>query len=112
MIDWAHVAELYADFGADGFAEVLDVFTSEVTDGLGQLDTAQTPDQHRVAFHFLKGAALNLGIQDIAVLCATGEANAADAKICGAAKEQVLILFPSRCAVLAQQWRQRVSAIQ
>ena len=109
MIDWAHVADLYADFGEEGFSEVLQVFATEVQDGLAQLEAAQTPDEHQNAFHFLKGAALNLGFQQISMFCSMGEIRAARGEDFTLHKQQVIALFPQTCARLEQQWRQQLA---
>lgn len=71
MIDWERVAELRAEVGEDGFAEVIALFldeTDEVTARLG----AATGDLCR-DLHFLKGSALNLGFRQLAQLCQEGE---------------------------------------
>ena len=44
MINWARIEELFEDFGADGFADVADVFIEEVTESLDRLSAAQDPD--------------------------------------------------------------------
>lgn len=109
MINWAHVAELYAEFGEDGFAEVLQVFMSEVTEGLAALQAAQSPGEHRNSFHFLKGAALNLGFQDVAAICDEGEILAARNADFISQKAEVMILFPSTFARFEQEWRDRIT---
>lgn len=109
MIDWGHVADLYTEFGEDGFGEVLQVFTTEVQDGLAQLKAAQTADEHRIAFHFLKGAALNLGFQDVSSFCSMGEMRAHRGEDFSVEKEQVITLFPITCALLEQQWRHQIA---
>jgi len=109
MIDWSQVADLYADFGEDGFGEVVQVFVQEVETGLAQLNAAQSPDENRIAFHFLKGAALNLGFSEVADLCAAGELRASEGKDAAREKEQVLRVFPPTCILFEQQWRQRLA---
>ena len=108
MINWAHVAELYAEFGEDGFAEVLKVFMSEVTEGLVALEVAQSPIEHQNSFHFLKGAALNLGFEEVAALCDEGEILATRSEDFIKQKAEVMILFPATFTRFEQEWRDRI----
>lgn len=112
MIDWAQVAELYADFGEEGFDEVLQVFATEVQDGLAQLKAAKTPEEQRIAFHFLKGAALNLGFQQVSAVCSTGEARALQGQDATLDMEQVTGLFPETYALFERRWRQQIAVTQ
>ncbi len=112
MIDWAHVAGLCADFGEEEFAEVVALFMAEVQEGLGRLAMADTPDAHRLAFHFLKGAALNLGFVDMAALTSAGEENATRGTDFRHEKEQVLALFPPACTRFEREWREKTDAIR
>lgn len=57
----------------DAFHEVLGVFQDEVAEALNTLDTAATPDTVADTAHFLKGAALNLGMTALAEACAQAE---------------------------------------
>lgn len=109
MINWAHVAELYAEFGEDAFVEVLQVFMSEVTEGLATLAAAQSPAEHRESFHFLKGAALNLGFEEVAALCDEGEIRAESRADFIEQKAQIMILFPSTFAQFEQTWRDKIA---
>jgi HPt (histidine-containing phosphotransfer) domain-containing protein len=110
MINWAHVAELYAEFGEDAFLEVLQVFMSEVTDGLAALAAAQSATEHRESFHFLKGAALNLGFEDVAALCDEGEMRAARSADFIEQKAQIMILFPNTFAQFEKSWRHEIAS--
>lgn len=112
MINWSRMEELFEDFGADGFADVAEVFVEEVTESLNRLSAAQDPDSLRAEFHFLKGAALNLGFDDIARLCAEGEEQAARNQPCTAQKAQVLTQMPATCDAFLQQWPARLSGRQ
>lgn len=73
MIDWARISELEQEIGADSFADVVDLFLSEVGGALTDL----APDGNRSGLHgdlhFLKGAALNLGFTAFSALCQHGE---------------------------------------
>ncbi|OOY14680.1 histidine kinase [Thioclava sp. DLFJ4-1] len=75
MIDWDRVQELRSEIGADGFAEVVDLFLDEVEAvvmGLGG-----RPDRVEEDLHFLKGSAWNLGFRDFGGACQQGERMAA-----------------------------------
>lgn len=77
MIDWARVKDLQDEIGAENFDEVADLFLEEADEailGLGQTTSAKALES---ALHFLKGAALNLGFEQLAALCQTGERRAA-----------------------------------
>lgn len=72
LIDAARLKELEADFGADDLSEIIEAFmeeASEAVDALGgELGTG--PSETRVElFHFLSGAARNLGASRFAELC-------------------------------------------
>jgi HPt (histidine-containing phosphotransfer) domain-containing protein len=75
MIDWHQVNELREDMG-DGFDEIVDVFLHEVEDAMSRLDPAMGDGPMAADLHFLKGAALNLGFESFASLCADGEEQA------------------------------------
>lgn len=108
MIDWARVAELYEDFGEAMFAEILGAFLQDMEAGQATLGAAQTPEDLRAAFHFLKGAALNLGMTTLADLCEEGERIASD----GARPDELAAKVQARvshdCQVLVSEWRMRV----
>ncbi len=108
MIDWTRVADLYEDFGDEGFAEVVDIFLEESDEGVARLAHSRTPADDRSSFHFLKGAALNLGFVELSRLCAEGEAAAASGAETGALKHQVCTQFPATCAMFQSQWRTRL----
>jgi histidine phosphotransfer protein HptB len=77
MIDWARVAQLREEIGADDFDEVAELFLMEVEDTLSRLDNASNDlPQMQELLHFLKGSALNLGFRDVCEICSKGEADA------------------------------------
>lgn len=84
MIDWARVATLHDDLGDEGFGEVLALFLGEMAAHVGQLGQHGTrgqgpdalPDTLPDALHALRGAASNLGLVQLCVLCAAAEAAA------------------------------------
>lgn len=70
MIDWHRADALRAEIGADDFDEVAALFLQECDETIAAMCAAGLagPD----ALHFLKGAALNLGFDALARLCAEG----------------------------------------
>ena len=68
MIDWDRVAELKTEVGEDDFAEVAEMFFTELEEVIGRLDPT---DAGALAsdLHFLKGSALNIGLSDVSRLC-------------------------------------------
>ncbi|MEO8529923.1 MAG: Hpt domain-containing protein [Deltaproteobacteria bacterium] len=72
-ISWARVDELKSEVGADDFAELCEVFLSEVEDGLARLDFVAGMAALERDLHFLKGSALNIGLAEFAALCGAGE---------------------------------------
>lgn len=75
MIDWDRVAELHSEIGHEDFGEVVEIFLEEVDGAIETLGHASEPLEAQL--HFLKGSALNLGFQQFADLCQTGETRAA-----------------------------------
>jgi histidine phosphotransfer protein HptB len=76
MINWAHVDELRSEMD-EAFDEVVAMFLEEAGEVIVRLETAPDPARYQADLHFLKGAALNLGFEHFADLCAEGEAAAA-----------------------------------
>lgn len=77
MIDWARVAELRDEIGAEDFAEVVLLFLEEADEVVARLPGCTDAASLESALHFLKGSALNLGFQTLAQLCQDGERLAA-----------------------------------
>jgi HPt (histidine-containing phosphotransfer) domain-containing protein len=68
MINTARIQELKDEVGEDDLVEVIELFCEEVEDVLRALDS--TPqDQMAAQLHFLKGSALNIGLDDVSELC-------------------------------------------
>lgn len=107
MIDWDRVRDLYDEIGADAFAEVLELFALEVDEGLARLRAATGPHARSSEFHFLKGAALNLGLDQLAALCAQGERAACASLDCHAVEAQVAQDFPALNQLLLRDWRNK-----
>lgn len=77
MIDWSRVQELRREIGAEGFAEVVELFLDEVETAIARLTAAKTAAASAEDMHFLKGSAWNLGFIDFGALCHDGERRAA-----------------------------------
>ena len=77
MIDWKRVEDLREEIGADGFAEVADMFLEEADEAVRTLVCGIAADAVEDQLHFLKGSALNLGLAELAALCQEGERRAA-----------------------------------
>lgn len=108
MIDWSRISELYEEVGEEALGDVLDLFASEVDEGLARLAQATSPKAISAEFHFLKGAALNLGLDEVAALCAQGETNAAAGLATTLEREAITEKFPACCAQLGAEWRARL----
>lgn len=76
-VNWGRVAELEAEIGADDFGEVVEIFLEECDGTVARLteSTALEAD-----LHFLRGAAMNLGLDAMAAACQAGERAAADGR--------------------------------
>jgi histidine phosphotransfer protein HptB len=110
MIDWARVADLHGEIGDDAFAEVLELFVQEVDEGLDRLRSAGTARARMAEFHFLKGAALNLGLTELAECCSRGEAMAGQDQNTDAELAKVASGFPKANAILMREWEQNLRA--
>lgn len=77
MIDWDRIAEIRDEVGAEGFSEVADLFLEEVEETLARLRDWPDPSRLEADLHFLKGSALNLGLNDFSARCAAAERAAA-----------------------------------
>ena len=72
MIDWDRVQELKDEVGEEDFAEVLELFFTELDETLNGLgDLSGTPLAE--ALHFVKGSALNIGLSELGRLCLDAE---------------------------------------
>jgi HPt (histidine-containing phosphotransfer) domain-containing protein len=78
MIDWERVAELRSEIGAEGFAEVLELFLDEVESVV--MNLGRRPGKLGDELHFLKGSAWNLGFRDFGAICQDGERRCAAGK--------------------------------
>lgn len=72
MVNWDRITELQEEVGEDDLAEVLQLFCDEVEEALGAL-SATDPDTLKNHLHFLKGSALNIGLDQVSTLCREAE---------------------------------------
>lgn len=104
MIDWDRVRELFEELGEDSFAEVIDLFCEEVSEGLENLRAADGQGDRAAAFHFLKGAALNLGMVELAHQCSEAEQKANNGANTDALAQHILAGFPVALDNLQRNW--------
>lgn len=76
MVNWDRISELREEVGEDDLSEVLALFCEEVEDVLEQLPVAEQSSL-KGHLHFLKGSALNIGLDDLSGLCQEEEKNLA-----------------------------------
>ena len=72
MINTARIQELKNEVGEDDLIELIELFCEEVEDVLEALD-ATAPSDMMAQLHFLKGSALNIGLDAVSELCRTEE---------------------------------------
>lgn len=93
MIDWARVAELREQIGAEDFDEVVELFLDEVQEAIGKLRQGLKPHELEAHLHFLKGSALNLGFADFSEKCHAGERLSANGQTDQVDLEAILASF-------------------
>ncbi len=76
MIDWLRVADLRMEIGDEAFGEVVALFLEETDEVILRLPKLQTLSDVARDLHFLKGSALNLGLNGLAALTSEGERQA------------------------------------
>lgn len=72
MINPARIQELKEEVGEDDLIEVIALFCEEVEEVLQSLNTTAQADIP-AQLHFLKGSALNIGLDTVSELCRTEE---------------------------------------
>ncbi len=78
MINWDRVMDLRDEVGPDDFAEIATLFLEEADEVVSRLSLENGAKSMESDLHFLKGSALNLGFEDFARLCQSGERMAAN----------------------------------
>jgi len=110
MIDWARIEDLRSEIGAEDFLEVVDMFLDEADEVVGQLSGPPLPDQVEGQLHFLKGAALNLGLTDLAAHCQDGERRAASGDAASVDLAQVVAVYTASRRLLADSLNRNSAA--
>lgn len=72
MVNWDRITELQEEVGEDDLAEVLVLFCEEVEEALGALATTDAA-KLKGHLHFLKGSAMNIGLDQVSTLCREAE---------------------------------------
>lgn len=112
MIDWARLRELEDSLGAEGLAELVDVFMDEIEEGARRVGSSESARSSEEAFHFLRGSALNLGLAGIAELCQQGERIAGSGDDIAPFKARLSEEVKKTCAMFRREWRQHIMAPQ
>jgi HPt (histidine-containing phosphotransfer) domain-containing protein len=74
-MNWSRVTELKDEVGVDAFTEVLELFLEEIDEMVVKLKAGPDPGGLAGDLHFMKGAALNLGFDELAMACTQAEAD-------------------------------------
>jgi HPt (histidine-containing phosphotransfer) domain-containing protein len=69
MIDWSRVGELRSEVGEEAFDEVLELFLEEVDEVMARLSASPDPARLAADLHFVRGSALNLGLEQFCAIC-------------------------------------------
>lgn len=72
MLNQSRIDELKAEVGEDDFAEVVELFCEEMDEVFDDIAHAN-PTKLRECLHFLKGSALNVGLETVGNLCINAE---------------------------------------
>jgi len=77
MVNWERIAELREEVGEDDLSEVISLFCEELEEVLVALPGAEQ-NSLRGHLHFLKGSALNIGLEEVSTLCLEEEKRIAE----------------------------------
>ncbi|GAB1361252.1 Hpt domain-containing protein [Rhodobacter sp.] len=101
MIDWGRLADLRAEIGDADLSDVVRLFLEEADEIVSRLNRGIPDAQLQAELHFLKGAALNLGLKDLARLCQEGERQADQHNAAGVDVARIVTVYQaSRAAYL------------
>jgi len=89
-MNWTRLQELRDEVGADAFGEVLASFLEETDATAARLAQRQPDGGLEDDVHCMKGAALNLGLEELAAACATAETRAR-AQVAGTAEIDMVL---------------------
>jgi HPt (histidine-containing phosphotransfer) domain-containing protein len=90
IVNWGRVAELTEEIGAEDFGEVVEIFLEECDGTAARLPTSGTLEAD---LHFLRGAAMNLGLDAMAAACQVGERAAAEGRSQEVDREALVRLY-------------------
>lgn len=107
-IDWIRIGELYEDLGASHFNDVLTAFLEESSESLARLIDAESSSALQSEFHFLKGAAVTLGFDEIAAICSSGEKAAEAGEPAEEQRAALLQNLPHTISALSSEWRTKL----
>lgn len=98
LVNWERVRELEAEIGPEHFAEVVEIFLDECDGASARLPRT---DALEADLHFLRGAAMNLGLEAMAAACQAGERAAARGQAAVVDRAAIAALYDdSRAALL------------
>lgn len=102
-MDWERLRELRDEVGEDAFEEVVHLFLSETDERVEALRAQASTATLAEDMHFLKGAALNLGLAPLAAACQRAEACAVQGRTDGVDLPAILATYAeNRRALLAE----------
>lgn len=108
-MNWDRLQELREEVGEDAFDEVLDLFLAETDEKVSELSASPTPATLGSDMHFLKGAALNLGFDELATACQEAESLAANGRTDAVDLASILDCYAANRAALVAS-RERLCA--
>ncbi|MEL6800792.1 MAG: Hpt domain-containing protein [Pseudomonadota bacterium] len=103
LINWDRLDELKAEIGEEDFAEVVELFLAEFEEALQRLSGAEPVAELANEFHALKGCAVNLGMSELAQICAAAEAGARDGQMTHDISQISAIFHRSRASLAQAQ---------
>jgi histidine phosphotransfer protein HptB len=107
LTDWQRVDDLASEIGADAMVEVVTMFLEETDEVMARLVSAVPTTED---YHFLKGSALNLGLNDLATLCQLGEQETKTGLVNPATRAAVASIYPASKADLVAGIAERFGA--
>jgi HPt (histidine-containing phosphotransfer) domain-containing protein len=77
MLNLKQLKDLKSDVGDEGFADLIKLFIEETDDAILRMTNGGPSKDPAADFHFLKGAARNLGLDAFSAICHQAEMSAA-----------------------------------
>ncbi len=93
MISWDRVNELKGEVGEEDFAEIVEIFLEEMDEAMEELRSGSVAEGLGSAMHFIKGAAMNLGFEDLGTICQKFETYAGEGKTDEINSNEVVICY-------------------